>query len=167
MSISNAAFKNNTDEWYTPEYIIREVKYVLSYISLDPASNEYANQTVNAHSYFTKEDNALGMQWITHKVFCNPPYGKGNAKKFTEKMYYEYTEGNFREGILLIGSAIHTKWFTKYWGYPICLYTGKIKFYNQYGKVGSNSHDSMFVYFGKNKERFYNVFSRLGYTIIP
>jgi hypothetical protein len=163
MSISNEGFKSNSNEWYTPGYILEYVRRVLGYIDYDPCSNAYANQMVQANRYST---DSLNIPWLADTVFCNPPYGKGKAKAFTYKMKEEYEQSNFKEGILLIGSSIHTKWFKSLWVYPVCLYIGRIKFYNSTKRKPANTHDNIFIYFGDNVSKFNLIFSEIGKVII-
>jgi hypothetical protein len=80
-------------------------------------------------------------------------------------MKEEYELGNFSEGILLIGSSVHTKWFQCLWKFPVCLYVGRIKFYTYTGQKPANSHDNIFVYFGDHREKFREVFSEIGKVI--
>lgn len=164
MSITNKGFISQSNEWYTPNYILEYVRRVLGYIDYDPCSNAYANQTVQANRYSTDSTDSLSLSWIADTVYCNPPYGKGKAKQFSYKMRDEYEKGTFREGILLIGSSIHTHWFQCMWSYPVCLYVGRIKFLSEIQGNG-NSHDNIFVYFGDNQKKFTEVFSEIGKVI--
>lgn len=43
------------DEWYTPAKYIEAAREVLGSIDLDPASNDFANETVKASVYYTEE----------------------------------------------------------------------------------------------------------------
>jgi hypothetical protein len=162
MSKSNSSFTAQSNEWYTPPYILDYVKMVLGYIHFDPCSNYIANQTVDATRYST---DSLHIPWLADTIFCNPPYGKGKAKQFSYKMVAEYEKGNFREGILLIGSSVHTKWFQCMWEYSVCLYVGRIKFHHSEMKGNGNSHDNVFVYFGDNRRKFIEIFSEIGKVI--
>lgn len=162
MSISNKGFIAQSNEWYTPNYILEYVNRVLGYIDFDPCSNEYANQTVKATRYST---DSLYIPWIADTIFCNPPYKKGQAKQFSYKMKDEYEKKNFKEGILLIGSSVHTRWFQCMWEFPVCLYVGRVKFYTYTKQKPNNTHDTVFVYFGDNRNTFIKVFSEIGKTI--
>jgi hypothetical protein len=162
MSKPNSGFTSKSNEWYTPNYILEYVRRVLGYIDFDPCSNGVANQTVRAKSYST---DSLYIPWLADTVFCNPPYGKGKAKQFSYKMKGEYELGNFREGILLIGSSVHTKWFQCMWKFPVCLHIGRIKFHNSEMQGNGNSHDNVFVYFGDNRKEFIEIFSKIGKVI--
>ena len=62
-------------EGYTPAIYIDSVYSVMGSINIDPASNKYANQTVKAELFFTKDDDGLKKSW-NGKVFLNPPYSQ-------------------------------------------------------------------------------------------
>ena len=44
---------NESNEWYTPEWVCNKVREVMGSIELDPASCEYANKFVKADNYYT------------------------------------------------------------------------------------------------------------------
>ncbi len=52
----NPKHSAKTVEHYTPKRYIEAVHQVLGNISLDPASNAIANETVGATRYYTKDD---------------------------------------------------------------------------------------------------------------
>ena len=67
---------SGNQEYYTDPKIIECARRVLGTIDLDPASNSLANATVNATTFFCKDDDGLSKDWIGN-VFMNHPFSKG------------------------------------------------------------------------------------------
>jgi hypothetical protein len=138
-------------------------------ISLDPASNEFANQVVKAKRFFTVDDNGLTQPWIAGSVFLNPPYGKtfgrSNQEVWSERMVAEYNAGHFYEGIMLVNAVTDRKWFQKLWVYPICFTDHRIRFYSPQGAGNAPTHGNAFVYLGNHHENFMGIFSQFGVVV--
>lgn len=181
---SPSADSPDSDEWYTPKKYIDSVKEVFGgEIDLDPFSCEFAQKTVQAKHYYTKENNALEIPWTTYKLvnnklvqypaktFANPPYScTGNA---ANKLFNEYEAGNVSSAILLTNTTITDReWFHRLGKYrnhfAICLVKQRINYYRE-GQTGSNPRDaSMFTYLGDSQsnyrefEKFTKVFAKHG-----
>lgn len=155
---------SGNNEWYTPSIYIESARKVLGTINLDPASCALANSIVQAESYFTQETNGLDKEW-KGKVWLNPPYSSSLIKLFIKKLVDEYQSGNVEEAILLVNNATETQWARAALidCNSACLVEKRIKFLNK-DLVPANTplQGQMFVYFGKNKERFSEVFSAYG-----
>ena len=79
------------DHWTTPPTEIEKVRKVFGgVIHTDPASNDASQLHVKAETYYTIADNGLERTWYG-KVFCNPPYSRGNIDAFVQKAVYEWT----------------------------------------------------------------------------
>jgi len=63
-------------EYYTPTEIIEAARVVMGNIDLDPASCDFANETVLAKKYYSKLDNGLSKEWHGN-IWMNHPFGKG------------------------------------------------------------------------------------------
>lgn len=158
---------NSNDEWYTPDSVLDRVREVLGFIDLDPASSEIAQNRVKAHKFYTKETNGLIHTW-EGKVWCNPPYSAALIKKFTAKMYEEYSNGNMLEGIILTNSGTDTQW-NRPLANGLQAYTiGRISFLMPNGeKKATGSRGQCFTYFGQNKNKFVEVFTRDNFCWVP
>lgn len=152
------------DEWGTPEKYIRLVREVMGAIDLDPASNDYAQQTIRAARYFTREDNGLAQPW-TGRVWLNPPYSRGLINRFVDKLVSEWWDGNVTEAIVLTHSKSDTKWFRKLVNCSICYCdAGRIRHNKGEGEGVGNSPPcgSTFFYFGRDSSVFNDVFRDVG-----
>lgn len=153
-----------TNEWYSPPWVIALAREVMGDIDLDPASCDHAQQVVKAAKYYTKEEN--GLRWPWHgRTWLNPPYGT-EQKPWIDKLVYDYQRGRVPEAILLTKSALGYDWFEATWdrSSSVCLARKRIPFINsengsctEAAKAGST-----FFYFGPNLARFEEVFSPIG-----
>jgi ParB family chromosome partitioning protein len=172
------ALKSN--EWYTQAPYIAAVKEVLGGIDLDPASCLEANETVQATNYFCKEEDGLALHWFG-RVFLNPPYSMegvargmepGRVKKavitqWIEKLIQEYEGGYVKEAILLTKADVKQLWFQLLWDYPICIVRSRILFNRPGLPPEKHQFGTAFVYFGKDQDKFLEVFSQFGPIIMP
>jgi hypothetical protein len=165
----SASFSSESVEWYTPENYIEAVREVLGEIDLDPASCDTANHVVKATKIFTQEDDGLNQDWHG-RFFLNPPYGKKEgeslAAAFCQKAIAEYDLGNAKAGIILVNSVHSQNWQACLYDFPVCFVDHRIQFVSGDGEENKNpTFQNIFVYLGKNKMRFAEVFSKLGYVM--
>jgi phage N-6-adenine-methyltransferase len=158
-------------EWYTPVWVIELVNQVMGSIDLDPASNEAANQTVQATWFYSQEEDGLECPWWG-RVFLNPPYskvaGKSSQEIWSKKLIHEYREGYVREAILLVKSALGYKWFEELFAaWPVCLMRERISFVREDGFTGQDKRGSAIFYLGQRVEKFRGVFRPYGRVILP
>ena len=152
---------NSTDnEWYTPDIYIQSAREVLGTIDLDPASNDFANETVNAKTYYTEESNGLEQDWFGN-IWMNPPYQTALLQKFAEKL----TASDFQQAIVLVNNATETAWFKTLISKAdaIIFPTGRIKFRKRDGEKGVPLQGQAFIYYGNNADDFLNVFGEYGW----
>src|SRR5258708_412010 len=168
-----ALLPSRNNEWYTLPKYVEAVREVMNGIDLDPASCAEANETVRAKRYYTKEDNGLAQSWFG-KVYCNPPFGRtgsvSNIGLFTRKIVDEYLSGNVEQAILLSTMKTATSWFYLLWDYPICFVDHVVHFNctrpTKKHPTSTHFHGTIFVYLGKDKQKFANIFSKFG-PVIP
>ncbi|MBI4853559.1 MAG: hypothetical protein HY819_17335 [Acidobacteria bacterium] len=160
-------------ERYTPAKYMEMVSTVLGEIDLDPASCAKANEVIKAKKYYDLESNGLVQPWYG-KVFVNPPYAE--MLPWVSKLIDEYHNKEVEEAILLSNPSTDTTWFnhlcsaSPYRCSPVfCYIQGRIKFLSPDKSVRVNQprNPSMFTYLGKNKAKFYEVFSSVGNILKP
>lgn len=148
------------DEWYTPPQYIESARSVMGSIDLDPASNDFANETVKAGAYYTETDNGLEKEWFGN-VWLNPPYSASLVQLFADKV----ANSDFEQAIVLVNNATETAWFRKLIekASAIIFTTGRIKYRKRDGEHGSPLQGQAFLYFGENVEAFLSEFRTYGW----
>lgn len=151
-------------EWYTPPEYIEAARLCMSEITLDPASCEFANRTVQAEHFFSLGDDGLQQSWFG-RVWLNPPYADGMIGPFAQKFIDEWDAERIIEAILLVNNATETAWFqlllTR--ASRLCLPKGRIKFLNEQGKPeNSPTQGQAILYFGESPYEFQQCFRRFG-----
>jgi phage N-6-adenine-methyltransferase len=72
MTIMPVLYSSATDEWSTPQAIFAQLDRRYRF-TLDPCAT---SDNAKCPIYFTREQDGLKQDWGTHRVFCNPPYGR-------------------------------------------------------------------------------------------
>lgn len=89
-------------------------------------------------------------------------------RAWTSKLIHHYKTGDIEQAVLLCTLEIGAKWFNALLAYPICLPDHKLMFTsllpneNRWSGKFSHFHGSIFVYLGKNEQKFIEVFSTFG-----
>jgi hypothetical protein len=150
------------EEWYTPKEYMEKVRLVLETIDLDPASSDFANETVKAKIFYTKITNGLDKKWVG-KVYMYPPYSK-EIEAFIDKLCEEIESGNVNEAIILTNNSTDTEWFRKLimMAKLVCFTDGRVKFHHC-EKKPNITHGQVFFYIGENEEGFIKHFSDVGF----
>lgn len=148
------------DEWYTPSIYIEAARRVMGSIDLDPASNDFANETVFATTYYDETVNGLEQEWFGN-IWLNPPYSTALIQAFADKL----VSSNFEQAIVLVNNATETTWFRKLVDHAtaIIFTTGRIKYRKRDGEKGTPLQGQAFLYFGDDPETFVYVFSEFGW----
>ena len=174
---------SETNEWYTPLWVIEMVKRVIGEIELDPASHPVPQQWIGATKWYSKEQNGLQKAW-EGTVFLNPPYGKtgnrSNQEIWSEKLIQETYNMQIPRAILLTKTVPGYKWwdnlFNGGWPGPCCITRGRIGFVRAItpegntttlSKKGKSKTASTFWYYGADPELFSIMFSEIGRIIPP
>jgi phage N-6-adenine-methyltransferase len=147
------------NESYTPQKYIDKAKNTMGDIDLDPASNDLAQETVNAKDYYTEDDNGLLKSW-SGNIWLNPPYENKLISQFVNKIVTE----PISQAIILTNNNTDTQWFKKLvdWSDLVCFTTGRINFYKNDGSTTSPTNGQVFFYKGDNTERFVKEFGDVG-----
>lgn len=147
-----ALHSSETNEWYTPEYVVEIARRTMGAIDLDPASCVRANRVIRAAHIYTIETDGLRQRWWG-RVWLNPPYGRGarnrsNQDLWTGKLVQAYERGDVAEAVLLVNATTDRKWFKPLWRHYICFAYKRIRFEAVEGNKNSPTHGSVLVYFG-------------------
>lgn len=79
--------------------------------------------------YWTKDDSALEKDWSGERVFCNPPYSRGNVKDFFMKALLETRARDCKLAVLLIPTYTERDWFySNSAEFEVRFIQGRIKF---------------------------------------
>lgn len=154
-------------ECYTPPEIITLVRLVLGEIDLDPASEDVAQQWIQATNYYTPSMDGLVNPWFG-RVWLHPP-AHGKTAKWTKKLLAEYESGRVEEAVLLVTPSPGSKWFQKLTRlFPVCFPDERISFLDDQGRPQLRSkHGNAIFYLGLNAKLFQQVFGAIGSVSSP
>lgn len=158
--------KKSLDE-YTPPEIIANVRLVSGEIDLDPASDDIAQQWIQATNYYTPAIDGLSNLWFG-RVFLHPP-AHGKTAKWTNKLLAEYESGRVEEAVLLVTPSAGSKWFQKLTRlFPVCFPDERISFLDDQGRpLPRPKHGNAIFYLGQNIQRFGQVFGAIDSVSSP
>src|SRR5579862_1878208 len=88
MTISTTLYSSRSEEWPTPQQFFISLNREFHF-TLDPCATKH---NAKCTRYFTKAQNGLNQRWATHRVFCNPPYGR-DISMWTRKCFEASREG--------------------------------------------------------------------------
>ena len=162
--------QSTNNEWYTPEPFLKAARAVMGGIDLDSASNDFANQIVQAATFYIEEQDGFTQPWFG-RIWLNPPYGRdeelneSNQARWSGRLLAEYAAGAVAEAILLVNCVPGNSWFVPLKQFPMCLPDLRIRFYNEETKAGQPTHSNALVYFGRNVDRFVEAFAQFGAVV--
>lgn len=155
----------NRNEWSTPSEYIEAARTVMSSIDLDPASSNYAQRTVKATVYYSKNGNGLLLPWRGN-VWLNPPYSQPLISQFVDKALDEYEIDNVESMIILVNNATDTKWFHRLLAKGLACFTrGRVKFHHPERDSQTARQGQVVFYLGPDPFRFLEVFCQFGYVL--
>ena len=156
----HVTINSHDDEWYTPEKYIESARKVMGSIDLDPASNDFANETVKAETYFDESVNGLEQEWFGN-IWLNPPYSSVLIQRFAEKV----AESTFEQAVILVNNATETGWFLTLieQASAVVFTTGRIKYRKRDGEKGTPLQGQAFIYIGDSPETFLEEFREYGW----
>lgn len=163
-----------SQHWGTPEKYVEAVREVFGgEIELDPCSNDDA--VVHARvEYRLPSHDGLHESWNYPTVYVNPPYGSDRERRTTIKHWLrkcaEASHNNASEVLALVPVATNTSHWKNYvWkaATAVCfLYDTRLRFLVRGQDVGKGAPMSCaMVYWGKNYDRFLEVFVRHGAVV--
>lgn len=170
---NHLGINSGEDEWYTPQMYVDRAREAMGGIDLDPASNDFAQGWVQATTYYTKDRSGLDEKW-EGRVWMNPPYSRGLAEKFCEKIAAHVDAGDITRAIVLVHNATETGWFKRLAVScaAICFLGRRIQFVSPEEGRGDKSgtpRGQAMIYMGddEGRERFAEVFGDLGFVVVP
>lgn len=112
---------SETNEHYSPPWMVEAARATMGGVDLDPASCVEANEVVGARQYFCAKaldfswrfgrdlnldlGSTLGAPGVPSRVFLNPPGGKvgkrSSAVVWWEKLCDEYAAGNVEQAVFV------------------------------------------------------------------
>jgi phage N-6-adenine-methyltransferase len=92
-SKNNGRYNGNGRFWETPPEIFDPLHVEFGF-TLDPCATP---GTAKCPQFFTEAQNGLEQNWLGHRVFMNPPYGR-EIYPWTRKARYEA-----KNGVLVVG----------------------------------------------------------------
>jgi phage N-6-adenine-methyltransferase len=104
MTISAALYSSRTEDWPTPQLFYDQLNEEFDF-TLDPCATR---QNAKCRTFFTKIHDGLRSDWGTHRVFCNPPYGR-TMREWTRKCFDASRKGALV--VLLAHARTDTRWF--------------------------------------------------------
>lgn len=124
MAISSVLYSSRSEEWPTPDSFFRSLHREFSF-TLDPCATP---DNAKCRRFFTKAQNGLSQDGKTHRVFCNPPYGR-EMRECAPKCFLSSQAGALV--VLLAHARTDTRWFHD-WVYgkadEIRFVRGRLKF---------------------------------------
>jgi hypothetical protein len=139
---------------------------VLHGIDLDPMSDPVANLTIGAENILIAEVDALkDCQIWKGSVWLHPPWGDNQIKqRAVQKLINHYDAGDVDAAIICLGArSTNDKWFKRLLDpYHMCFPTERPKYVKPGGDNGNPPMATVFVYLGREVDRFEKVFGQHG-----
>jgi phage N-6-adenine-methyltransferase len=104
MAISSTLYSSRSEEWPTPQAFFELLDREFNF-TLDPCATR---KNAKCARFFTKTQNGLEQPWGTHRVFCNPPYGR-HMRDWARKCLEASNKG--ATVVLLAHARTDTRWF--------------------------------------------------------
>ena len=165
---------SKSQSWGTPPKYVRAVKkFFGGEIELDPCSNKYSIVEANVEFILPKKD-GLKEEWDYQTVYVNPPYGADRERGTRIKNWLAKCANSHRkhenEILALVPVATNTgHWKQSVFGRAkaVCfLYDTRLKFLENGKNTGKGAPMACaMVYWGKNYERFYELFMEFGAVV--
>lgn len=162
---TNVHVSDDSYEWYTPPEYIETVRQVLGSIDIDPASSAKANEVIQASRFYTKEEDGRALSWFGN-VYLNPPYSMPEVEEFASKAVAEWQAHNLKGMIVLTNNSTDTGWFHLLGSScdSFCFTRRRVGFWKDspQGETLATRQGQVFFYFGKDKDRFAQLFNQWG-----
>jgi len=104
MTIMPALYSSASSEWSTPAGFFAKLNRRYQF-TLDACATA---ENAKCPLFYTRGQNGLQQDWGTHRVFCNPPYGRAMGA-WARKSFEASQRGALV--VLLVPARTDTKWF--------------------------------------------------------
>lgn len=147
-----------TDERYTPSWVLERVEKALGGIDLDPCADP--RKRVPAKRHLTKEDDALASAW-SGSVFMNPPFS--DTSLWVKHLSVYIAAGAVDQAIVLVPQgSVTNKGFSLFMNEAsaMALLLPRLNFLDlNYEPIGGlTSFSVALVYYGQHTTRFLDAF---------
>ena len=154
--------EGETDERYTPSWVLERVEKALNGIDLDPCADP--RKRVPATRHLTKEDDALASAWAG-SVFMNPPFS--DTSVWVKHLSIYIATGAVDQAIVLVPQgSVTNKGFSLFMNQAsaMVLLTPRLNFLDlNYEPIGEfSSFNVALVYYGVHTTRFLDSFDEVG-----
>lgn len=158
-------YPNRTDRWCTPREIMDLVAEQYGTIDLDPCYDPKSIVAATTRYDIREGIDGLALDWPAGaKVWCNPPYARGQVKRWAAKAAEHASKGG--EVLFLINVQTGSQyWRDVIWPNvaAICFATPRVHFFKEGEETATqNLCDSVICYFGNDVEGFARVWSKRG-----
>jgi len=180
MSASLPQHSSKRNNWRTPHSVVSCVKALLGTIDLDAASDEDANDLLQATAFFSKENSGLDKPWTGRNIFVNPPGGildgKSATKLFWEKAVREYLNSQGEKEILFLAFSMEILQVSQScemsaMDFPFCIPRKRLHFWHpEEPNAKAPTHGNAIILLSNDPItilRFKEIFSLLGKVVIP
>lgn len=153
----------DSDNWFTPIWLIEAAEKTMGGIDLDPASCDKANQLIKANRFFSKQEDGLSQEWAG-RIWLNPPYSLPLITKFVYRLLQEWKAGEISQACVLTRNATETQWCQQLLRRcdRFCLLNKRVSFWHPDKPIGTDKSGHIFFYFGGNTARFEQLLSPHG-----
>jgi phage N-6-adenine-methyltransferase len=127
-------FSSKSNEWATPQSIFDKLNSIYGPFTLDAAAS---GDNYKVAKYYTEADDSLSQDWSGHRVFLNPPYGRG-LKDWVKKSYEEGLKEN-----TMVVMLIPARTDTAYW-HEYVMKADEIRFVRGRIKFGDETNSAPF-----------------------
>lgn len=152
------------NEWDTPAEYIDAARTAMGSIDTDPATNEEANNRIQATLFYTSATDGRDKPWQGN-VWMNPPYAQPLIAEFCAALVSKYNAREFNQACILVNNATETAWFQSVLSISdcVCFPAGRIKFIDKAGgPSGTPLQGQAIIYVGDSELRFKEAFSKFG-----
>lgn len=127
-----AQHQSNSNEHFTPPYIVEAVRNTMGAIDLDPASCGVANQKIiQATEFFS--NNGLEKKW-KGKVFLNPPGGKiknqSSQKIWFNRLISEWGKGEVSQAVFIAFNLEIIRMLPNVLELPHCIPSQRLRYWS-------------------------------------